>query len=457
MQEYKALTTFTSKQKIIVILVILFVALSFVILGFRITATWLVGSLSILYFLDMLFNLYLVTSSMKDSSEYKVSSAMIKIDRDWPTYTIFCPLYKEIAVLPQFVKAMSELDYPKDKLNIMLLLEEDDTETIGAAKSMNLDSQFNIVVVPHSLPKTKPKATNYGLILSKSEYAVIYDAEDIPEPDQIKKAVIAFETVPDDVACLQAKLNFYNPNQNVLTRMFTAEYSLWFNLTLVGLQNIKGPIPLGGTSNHFKSYVLDGLNGWDPYNVTEDCDLGIRLYKQGFRTGILDSYTFEEANSNLGNWLRQRSRWVKGYMQTFLVHTRKPRDIQKHNLDPHIFTFYLVVGGKVLSMLVNPLMWILTASYFVFRPIIGHTIESIYPTPIFYIAILTLIFGNLLYMYYFMIGSAHRGQWNLIKYVAVVPFYWLLMSVSAVYALYQLIVKPHYWEKTVHGLHLGAK
>jgi hypothetical protein len=144
-------------------------------------------------------------------------------------------------------------------------------------------------------------------------------------------------------------------------------------------------------------------------------------------------------------------------MQTFLVHTRKPRDIQKHNLDPHIFTFYLVVGGKVLSMLVNPLMWILTASYFVFRPIIGHTIESIYPTPIFYIAILTLIFGNLLYMYYFMIGSAHRGQWNLIKYVAVVPFYWLLMSVSAVYALYQLIVKPHYWEKTVHGLHLGAK
>lgn len=457
MQPHKALTTFTHKQKAIFFLIALLIACSYVFFGLRITATYLVALLSSLYFLDMLFNLFLITSSLRESSEYKISGASIHEDREWPTYTIFCPLYKEISVLPQFVKAMNDLDYPVDKLDIMLLLEEDDVETINAAKSMNLAAHFRIIVVPHSLPKTKPKATNYGLQQSTSQYAVIYDAEDIPDIDQLKKSVVAFESAPNDIACLQAKLNFYNPRQNLLTRLFTAEYSLWFNLTLVGLQNIKGPIPLGGTSNHFKSYVLDGLNGWDPYNVTEDCDLGIRLYKQGFRTGILDSYTLEEANSRLGNWLRQRSRWVKGYMQTFLVHTRNPREIQKHNFDLHIFTFYLVVGGKVLSMLVNPLMWLLTLSYFIFRPIIGPTIESIYPTPIFYMALITLVIGNLLYMYYFMIGSAYRGQWNLIKYVFIVPFYWLIMSLSAVYALYQLIVKPHYWEKTVHGLHLSAK
>ena len=456
LSNHKAITTFSSRQKILIVLLFIAVVAMFLLLGNTRAAIILVALMSLLYFCDMLFNLYLVVSSLSNSSEYVVGAKQISQKREWPMYTVFCPLYKEVAVLPQFVRAMERLDYPPDKLQIMLLLEEDDVDTISAARGMKLGKQFEIVVVPHSLPKTKPKATNYGLLYANGTYAVIFDAEDVPEADQLKKAVIAFEEAPSDIACLQAKLNFYNPRQNILTRMFTAEYSLWFNLVLVGLQNIKGPIPLGGTSNHFRSYVLQGLDGWDPYNVTEDCDLGIRLYKQGFRTGILDSTTYEEANSRFGNWLRQRSRWVKGYMQTFLVHSRNPRDIQKHPYDLHIFTFYLVVGGKVLSTLINPFMWLLTILYFIFRPVIGHTIESIYPAPVFYIAVTTLIIGNLLYMYYFMLGSAYRSQWNLIKYVFIVPIYWLMMSLAAVYALYQLIVKPHYWEKTVHGLHLAG-
>ncbi len=454
MKNSSAFKTFTLWQALILpFFIVLFIASSLT-LGPILTITIAVALISILYFADMLFNLFLVGSSLHNSSEFKISKSEITIEREWPTYTVFCPLYKEISVLRQFTEAMNNLNYPKEKLRIMLLLEEDDVETIGAAKSLNLEKHFEIVVVPHSLPKTKPKACNYGLSLTESEYCVIYDAEDIPEPDQIKKAVIAFENAPGDIACVQAKLNFYNANQNLLTRMFTAEYSLWFNLTLVGLQNIKGPVPLGGTSNHFKTYVLKGLFGWDPYNVTEDCDLGIRLYKQGFRTGILDSYTLEEANSKFGNWLRQRSRWLKGYMQTFLVHTRQPRQIQKHPFDLHIFTFYLVVGGKVLSILANPLMWLLTISYFILKPLVGEAIESVYPAPVFYIALITLVIGNLLYLYYFMLGTAQRGQWNLIKFVVIVPFYWLMMSIAAMYAFYQLIVKPHYWEKTTHGLHL---
>jgi cellulose synthase/poly-beta-1,6-N-acetylglucosamine synthase-like glycosyltransferase len=362
-------------------------------------------------------------------------------------------MYKETAVLGQLVGAMTALDYPSDSLEVLLLLEEDDVETVAYVRSMALPTTFRVVVVPDSQPKTKPKACNYGLLVARGDYVVIFDAEDVPEPDQLKKAAAAFARMPTRVACLQAPLNFYNPRQNVLTRLFTAEYSLWFDLMLHGLQRLGGPIPLGGTSNHFRTEVLRGLGGWDPYNVTEDADLGIRLYRQGFRTGMLDSTTYEEANPRARNWIRQRSRWIKGYMQTFLVHTRGGWDLRRTR-DPHFLTFLLIVGGKVLVNFVNPLMWALTIAYFVFRPVVGSAVESLYPAWIFYPAVVTLAVGNLLFVYTFLLGSARRGNHDLIKYGLLAPFYWLMMSVAAVKALIQLIARPHYWEKTEHGLHL---
>lgn len=449
-----ALRTFSLGQKLFpVILLALFTSIA-IAFGPGVALTILVALLSVLYFTDMLFNFYLVLSSLRNSDEFSIEQTDLEVEREWPTYTVFCPLYKEESVLEQFTDAMAALDYPKDKLTIQLLLEEDDTNTIEAAQAMNLPNYFDIIVVPDSQPKTKPKACNVGLELTTSDYCVIFDAEDIPEPDQLKKAVLAFEQAPGDMACIQAKLNFYNPRQNFITRMFTAEYSMWFNLTLVGLQNIRGPIPLGGTSNHFRTSVLKGLRGWDPYNVTEDCDLGIRLFNRGYRTGILDAYTYEEANSKFFNWLRQRSRWIKGYMQTFLVHSRDLRNVRRSRFDPHVITFFLVVGGKILSMLINPFMWMMTILYFTARSTFGAAIESVYPAGVFYIAIATLIFGNMMYLYNYMLGAAQKGHWDLIKYMAFLPLYWLMMSAAAALALYQLIVKPHYWEKTVHGLHL---
>lgn len=423
--------------------------------GVRTSLIVLTSIASMLYLFDLVFNLKLVTSSLNHRNEYSVDKKILADRRSWPTYTVFCPLYKETAILPQFIRAMNSLDYPKDRLNVMLLLEEDDEDTIAVIRNMKLPRHFSVVIVPHSMPKTKPKACNHGLMLANSEYAVIYDAEDVPQSDQLKKAVVAFEQAPGYIACLQAKLNFYNPNQNLLTRMFTLEYSLWFNLILVGLQNVKGPIPLGGTSNHFKVNILKALGGWDPFNVTEDCDLGIRLYKQGFQTGMLDSYTFEEANSQIKNWLRQRSRWIKGYIQTYLVHAQKPGSIKQHRYDFHIITFYQVVGGKVSTLFINPFMWVLTISYFAAYPFVGTFLHSIYPTPVFYIAVTSLVLGNLLYVYYYFLASAQREQWGLIKYALLVPIYWLMMSVAACYGLYQLVYRPHYWEKTEHGLHLA--
>jgi cellulose synthase/poly-beta-1,6-N-acetylglucosamine synthase-like glycosyltransferase len=286
--------------------------------------------------------------------------------------------------------------------------------------------------------------------MARGTFVVIFDAEDVPDPDQLKRAVLAFDEARDDIACLQAPLNFYNSRQNVLTRLFTAEYSLWFDLLLVGLQRLGGPLPLGGTSNHFRATVLQQLGGWDPWNVTEDCDLGIRLYKAGYRTAMLDSTTYEEANSWTRNWIRQRSRWTKGYMQTLLVHLRGGW----RRGDPHLLTFLLVVGGKVFVNFANPVMWALTITYAVARPWVGPAIESVYPGPVFYAAVTSLVAGNFMFFYVFLLGAARRENWDLVKYALLAPVYWLLMSVAACYALGQLIRRPHYWEKTVHGLHL---
>jgi glycosyltransferase XagB len=452
--EFDARLTVTPLQRRILTIVAVVVVLAVVGAWFGFSGGFVVlmALVSTLYLVDLLFCAYLVTGSA-GWIETVVDHGLAETAA-WPTYTVLCPMYRETAVLPQLVDAMNAIDYPAESLQVLLLLEEDDVDTIEFVRAMWLPPMFEVIVVPDGQPKTKPKACNHGLQVARGEYVVIFDAEDVPEPGQLKKAAATFAGLSSKVACLQAPLSFYNPRQNVLTRLFTAEYSLWFDLMLHGLQRMSGPIPLGGTSNHFRTEVLRGLGGWDPYNVTEDADLGIRLYKQGFRTGMLDSTTYEEANGSLRNWIRQRSRWIKGYLQTVLVHTRGGWNL-RHTRDPHILTFLLIVGGKVLVNFINPVMWALTISYFLFRASIGASIEAVFPPPVFYIAAVSLLFGNLLFVYTFLLGSARRGNHDLIKYGLLAPLYWLMMSVAAAKALVQLIGRPHYWEKTVHGLHLA--
>lgn len=447
-------------QLVILILIMIGLIVGFT-LDWRTSLIVVLAILTLVYFADLLFNLFLIYRSFTKDPELDVSEDELKlVDRSTlPMYTILCPLYKEALVLPQFLKSMEQLDYPHEKLQVMLLLEEDDKETIKAAQDMNLPSFFDIVVVPHSYPKTKPKACNYGLRFAKGEYVVIYDAEDIPEPDQLLKALQIFTKSPNSskIACVQAKLNFYNPHQNLLTRVFTAEYSLWFDLVLTGMQSINAPIPLGGTSNHFPTALLKKFDGWDPFNVTEDCDLGMRLVKRGYQTVIMDSTTWEEANSSAINWFWQRTRWIKGYIQTYFVHMRRPKEFVNKWLEPHVVTFQLVVGGKVTSMIINPIMWVTTLSYIILRPVVGPFLESVYPAPVLYMGTFSLIFGNFLYMYYYMIGCVKRDQDELVKYALLVPFYWLAMSAAAWMSVVQFLYQPHYWSKTKHGLHLSDK
>lgn len=443
-----------------IILALIFIALLYVtIINWSFTLISIIAVMTFLYFADLLFNLFLIVRSFAKSPEIKVTPDEIeKYEKDhkWPAYTIFCPLYKEWSVIPQFVKAMADLDYPSEQMQVMLLLEEDDERSIDEVAKMKLPSNFEVVVVPHSMPKTKPKALNYGLKIATGEYVVIYDAEDVPDPLQLKKTVIAFSLVSKKTVCIQAKLNFYNPHQNILTKAFTAEYSLWFDLVLTGLQSINAPIPLGGTSNHFRKADLHTLKGWDSFNVTEDCDLGIRLARHGFTTAIVDSTTYEEANSDISEWMNQRTRWIKGYIQTYFVHMRNPFKVLRGTKLLNFLAFQLVVGGKVMSMLINPLMWILTILYFTLRPIYGNFLEAFFPAPVLYMAVTCLFLGNFLYMYYYAIGCAKRGYFELVKYSIFTPIYWLAMSLSAYRAFLDFTYKPHFWHKTKHGLHMNT-
>ena len=241
---------------------------------------------------------------------------------DWllPVYTVLVPLMREANVLPHLVGSLRALDYPAAKLEIFLVLEAADAETQAAVLALELPGNFRTLVVPDRAPHTKPKALNYALQFARGDYVVVYDAEDRPQPDQLRRAWEVFRHAPAELGCLQAQLNIYNPRQSWLTRQFTIEYSALFDAILPALEQLRLPVPLGGTSNHFPRATLISVGAWDPYNVTEDADLGIRLARQGYRTGVLASTTWEEAPATFGVWIKQRTRWLKGWMRPVKSH-----------------------------------------------------------------------------------------------------------------------------------------
>lgn len=370
-------------------------------------------------------------------------------DDELPIYTILVPVYNEPEIVSMLIKGLGQLDYPHEKLDVLLLLEEKDRVTIEAAKAAHPPHYIRFIYIPDSQPKTKPKACNYGLAFAQGDYLTIYDAEDIPDPDQLKKAILAFRNGSPDLVCVQAALNYFNRDENFLTRMFTLEYSYWFDYLLPGLDSLRLPIPLGGTSNHFRTDRLLELGGWDPFNVTEDADLGIRASQRGYRVGVIDSTTYEEANCRLKNWIRQRSRWIKGYMQTWLVHNRDPWKSLKTLGLGNWLAYQFFIGGTIVCFLSNPILWL----FFIYAAISrAPWLEQLFPGWILYISLFNLILGNSIGIYLNMIAVFRRKYYNLTLYALLNPIYWLLHSAASYMALWQLFTKPFYWEKTIHGL-----
>ena len=370
-------------------------------------------------------------------------------EEDLPVFTVLVPMFREGKMVPGLARALRALDYPLGKLDIKIVLEAGDRETIEAARTLGLEGVFEIILVPPSHPQTKPKACNFALRFARGEYLVIYDAEDRPEPDQLRKVVATFRRSPRNTACLQCRLNYYNAAENWLTRMFTLDYALWFDHVLPGLERLNMPIPLGGTSNHFRTAVLRELHAWDPFNVTEDADLGIRIGQKGYRVGVVDSTTFEEASCQTRNWIRQRSRWIKGYMQTLLVHTRRPLRLIRHAGPLGFLGFVFFIGGTVLTGLLNPIFW---ALYFCWLVASIGSFDMLFPPILLFLALFNLLAGNGAFIYLTMLAPIHRRWLELIPYSLTVFGYWVLMSIAAYKALYQLLRDPFFWEKTHHGV-----
>ncbi|MGA8820064.1 MAG: glycosyltransferase family 2 protein [Xanthobacteraceae bacterium] len=370
-------------------------------------------------------------------------------EEDLPVFTVLVPMFREARMLPTLAQSLRSLDYPLGKLDIKIVLEAGDTETIEAARGLGLEGVFELIIVPRSQPQTKPKACNFALRFARGEYLVIYDAEDRPEPDQLRKVVATFRRAPANTACLQCRLSYFNAEENWLTRMFTLDYALWFDAVLPGLERLGMPIPLGGTSNHFRTDVLRELHAWDPFNVTEDADLGIRIGQKGYRVGVVDSTTFEEASCRAGQWLRQRSRWMKGYMQTLLVHTRRPLQFVRSAGALGLLGFVFFIGGTVLAGLLNPLFWLF---YLVWLAAGAANLDVIFPNSLLYLCLFNLLAGNGAFTYLLMLAPIRRGWLGFIPYSFTLCAYWVMISAAAYRALWQLLRDPFHWEKTEHGL-----
>lgn len=409
------------------------------------------SAIQIFYFAAIFFKLITSIAGGKRKLIIDKNNEIIRLSvPEYPVYTVLVPLFKEPKnVVVNLIKSIKDIDYPQNKLDVIFLFEEHDCKTIEIAKSCRPPSTWRFFYVPNGTPTTKPKACNYGLYFSRGEYLVIYDAEDLPEPDQIKKALAAFLSNDPDYSCFQAYLNYYNKYENFLTRMFTLEYTYWFDYMLNGLHELRLPIPLGGTSNHFRTEDLKRISGWDPFNVTEDADLGIRFSAEGKKVGIIKSTTFEEANCSIGNWIRQRSRWVKGYMQTSIVYNRHPLKMIKKIGFINWLSFQLLVTGTPLTFLINPIMW----AIFLIWIISGtHFLNGLLPNFVEIAGTISFIAGNLILILINFAAAFSRKYYKLIPFAFLNPFYWILHSIAAYKALWQLMFRPFYWEKTTHGI-----
>jgi cellulose synthase/poly-beta-1,6-N-acetylglucosamine synthase-like glycosyltransferase len=372
-------------------------------------------------------------------------------DDDLPEYTVLVPLFRETSVLDQILGALGHLDYPRDKLDIKLVLEESDIPMRRACARLSLPEHMEIILVPARLPRTKPKALAFALPFARGELLTIFDAEDVPEPTQLRQAAAVFAQAPSELACLQAPLAFYNPNENWLTRQFAIEYAALFEVLLPALARYRLPLPLGGTSNHFRTSALRFAGDWDPYNVTEDADLGLRLARLGFTADVLHIRTYEEANCRLGNWLGQRARWLKGWVQTWLVHMRNPMRLYDDlGLEGFLIVQALMLAVP-LSALLHPFFIAATAMHFAtgaFFPALPDWLVALAVGT--NLAVFVAGYGVAIAMG--RRGLARlgiRGWWFAL---ATMPVYWLLISLAAWRGLWEFVLSPFRWNKTRHGI-----
>lgn len=368
-------------------------------------------------------------------------------EAELPAISILVPLHDESDIAPRLVRRLSRLDYPRELLEILLVVEAADQPTRTALQRAVLPAWMRIVTMPDGPLKTKPRAMNHALTLCRGTVIGVYDAEDAPEPDQLRRIARRFQNRPPEVACLQGKLDFYNPRRNWLSRCFTMEYAAWFRIILPGLERMGWPIPLGGTTVFFRRAALEGLGAWDAFNVTEDADLGMRLARHGLRTELVDTTTFEEANCRPLPWIRQRSRWLKGYFVTYAVHMRRP-GLLLRQLGWWRFLGFQVFFLTTLSQYVlAPVLW----SFWVVPFGLAHPVAAALPPLLHHALVGTFLFTEVLLIALTL--TAMRLTPNRLSpfWAPVLHFYFPLGALASYKALWELIHRPFWWDKTRHG------
>ncbi len=365
-----------------------------------------------------------------------------------PVVSIIVALYNEADIAPRLVRRLARLEYPAELLDVILAVEEEDHITLDALANAELPPWMRVVIVPEGQVKTKPRALNHALDHARGAIIGVYDAEDAPDPDQLQKVVERFQRSGPEVACLQGMLDYYNPRTNWLSRCFTIEYAGWFRLVLPGLARLGLVVPLGGTTLFFRREVLDQLGAWDAHNVTEDADLGIRLARHGYRTELIDTVTFEEANCRPLPWIKQRSRWIKGYMMTWAVHMRAPRLLWRQ-LGPRGFMgFQILFLGTIAQFLLAPLMW----SFIVLTLGFGHPLHASLPPAAVWAVAGVFFLSEVTNILIGAIGLGRTAHGLSLLWVLTLKVYYPLASLAAYKGLIELATRPFYWDKTTHGL-----
>lgn len=367
----------------------------------------------------------------------------------WPRYTILAALHDEAAVVPQLIRNLSRIDYPRRQLEGFLVLEAHDRATFEAAQAAPRPDWLKILVVPPGSPQTKPRALNHALSFATGELVTIYDAEDAPDPGQLREAAARFSAAPR-LGCLQAPLRIRRGGTGLsrfLDRQFAFEYAALFEVNLPGMAHLNLPFPLGGTSNHLRASALRGVGGWDAYNVTEDADLGFRLWAAGWRLGVLERPTWETPPGGLEHWLPQRTRWLKGYMQTWGVHTRAPLSLGRRGLVSLVMT----LGVAIVSAACHAptLAWIASAL------MVGLHAGIAPETPLASWAVLSL--GIIAAWMGCAVGARRAGLDYRLSDMLTAPAYWSLLSMAFVHAVWRLILAPHVWDKTAHEADLDTE
>ena len=364
-----------------------------------------------------------------------------------PTVSILVPLYKEREIAGRLVKRLARLSYPKELLDVCLVVEEDDTLTQDTLAQAGLPRWMRQIVVPRGVVKTKPRAMNFALDFCRGSVIGVYDAEDAPDSDQIHKVVRRFAERGADVACLQGKLDFYNARTNWLSRCFTVEYATWWGIVLPGVERAGFAIPLGGTTLFFRRDALEELGRWDAHNVTEDADLGIRLARHGYRTELIDTVTEEEANCRVWPWIKQRSRWIKGYAMTYGVHMRAPRKLLRDLGWWKFLGFQILFLGSLSQFLLAPVLW----TFWAFPLGLPHPLRGVMPNELL-IILGTVFMATELLTITVGIQAVSNAKLRWLRFwVPTLHFYYPLASLAAMKGFTEIVTKPFYWDKTQHG------